>query len=608
MNKIKKRIIVFLALIVIGISTVFATKIAILSDTHVTPGNPNSEKLAEAVDEINKSDNQIVVVSGDLTNEGSDVQLNYVKSILDKIQKPSYIIPGNHENNWSESACKTFNDLWGNDRFITEVDSLIIVGINCGPYMKMGDGHIKQEDLIWLNDTLTAKCTAGKRVLSINHYPILPDLDNYKDYIEVLNKFPVIGHICGHYHQFKYYKSCGIDALMCRALDMGKKDYGYTILEISADSVKQFDKQIGKLPQLMNAYKINIQKEEMADTAEVQYDPYPTVVKEIYQDNASIFTRVGLDEENIYFGNSLGYVKALNKETGKEIWKYKTNASQFSRPAVASNFVIVPTADKRLLWLDKKTGKLLKEVLTKGPFVADGVIMDNVLYQGGDKTFQAWNLKDNTLLWEYDSINNYCQAEPVIDGDDVIFGAWDTNLRCLDRKTGKLKWQWNNGKKANMLGPGNCIPVVTKEKVIIVAPDRYMTALDRKTGKEIWRSNKYKVRESLGHSANNKVAYAKTMDGLIIAVSTEGNEFKPLWVVDAGFGYEHAPCGIVEKNGIVYAGSRNGKIIAIDAKKQKTLWDLKVGSSEVNGWEVDKKGNLYISLIEGAIWSITPKK
>ncbi|MBP5499016.1 MAG: metallophosphoesterase, partial [Muribaculaceae bacterium] len=84
-----------------------AQKFAILSDVHVTPGNANSEKLREAVAEINQSDADVVLMTGDLTNEGSDEQLRYVKDILDGITKPLYVIPGNHENNWSQSACKT---------------------------------------------------------------------------------------------------------------------------------------------------------------------------------------------------------------------------------------------------------------------------------------------------------------------------------------------------------------------------------------------------------------------------------------------------------------------------------------------------------------------
>ena len=162
-----------------------------------------------------------------------------------------------------------------------------------------------------------------------------------------------------------------------------------------------------------------------------------------------------------------------------------------------------------------------------------------------------------------------------------------------------------------MLGPGNCVPVVTKDRVFVVAPDRYMTVLDRKTGKEIWRSNfdgKYKVRESLGSSPDKKYVYAKTMDGQLIAVNTTSDTPAVDFVVDAGFGYEHTPCIIVEKNGIIFMGSRKGVLAAIDAKTFQLLWRYQLGSSAFNGFETSKDGSIYASLIEGTIWKITPQK
>lgn len=584
----------------------YGIKITILSDIHVTPGNANDSVIREAVKEINANDTKLVIMSGDLTNEGSDDELVNVKGILDKIKKPLFVIPGNHENNWSQSACKTFNDLWGTDRFVTETDSLVIIGINCGPYMKMGDGHIKQEDLSWLDKELSERTKSGKRVLSVCHYPITPDLDNCNDYISILQKYPVVTHICGHYHIFKQYKGGDIDALICRALDMRNGDYGYSILEITNDSVKLYDKQIGIEPIKKFAYAIDVNITPLHVQTEEQYClPENVKISLVHRDEASIFTRVGVDKDNIYIGNSLGYAKAVNKNTGKVEWSYKTDASLFSRPAVSKNTVIIPTSDKRLLWIDKETGKLLHEELAKGPYVADGIVVGKTLYQGGYKLFQAWDIEKHKLLWEYDSIYNYCQAAPVIDNDNnIVFGAWDTNLRNIDYRTGKLKWVWNNGKKANMLGPGNCVPVVTDDKVIIVAPDRYMTAIDKNTGKQIWRNNDFKYRESLGVSSDGKTAYAKTMDGEIVAVSTEGNEYKLLWKVDAGFGYEHAPCIVIESNGIVFAGSRQGLMAAIDPVAQKLIWQYRLGCSEFNGWEVDENGDIYTSLIEGTVWRI----
>ena len=585
-----------------------AQKFAILSDIHVTPGNANEGKLREAIAEINTCDADVVLLTGDLTNEGSDEQLRNVKGIMDGITKPLYVIPGNHENNWSQSACKTFNDLWGSDRFVFEVGQLVVVGMNCGPFMKMGDGHIKQEDLLWLEQTLKERVTPGKRVLSVNHYPILDDLDNYQDYVNVLKKYPVITHQCGHYHSWKQYETCGISGLMVRALDMGGSNYGYTLLnvDLNRDWIHVYNKELGKEPELKYAYKINLDFESFPAYEVKNHVPAGFVLEKVYADNASIFTRVGLDAQNIYFGNSLGYAKALDKQSGQERWQYKTDAMLFARPAVDKKHVVIPTADKRLVWLDKKTGKVTHEYAAAGPFVADGVVQNGILYQGGYKTFQAWDVKRHKLLWSYDDINNYCQAAPVIDGNDVIFGAWDTYLRSLDRKTGRLKWQWNNGTKVNLYSPGNVVPVVTNNHVVVVAPDRVTTALNRQDGTQLWRvKNENKVRESLGRSQDGSMAYAKTMDGELVAMST-GDSYEMLWKVDVGFGYEHAPCIILEHKGYVVLGSRRGMLAVVDSSSHQLVFTYKMGSSEVNGFEVDPTtGNIYCSLIEGSIYRIT---
>ena len=582
-------------------------RLAILSDVHVTPGNANEGKLREAVAEINATDVDAVLMTGDLTNEGSDVQLHNIKGILDGIAHPLYVIPGNHENNWSQSACKTFNDLWGGDRFVFTVDNLVVVGMNCGPFMKMGDGHIKQEDLLWLDSTLNVMVKPGMKVLSVNHYPILDDLDNYRAYVDILKKYPVVTHQCGHFHRWRLYETDGINGVMVRALDMGGGNYGYTLMTIDLDRqwIYVYNKVIGSEPEVMFSYRINTEYFTPTLPHEHYTVPLDFTIERIVADDASIFTRLGVDDKNIYFGNSLGYCKAVDKRTGALRWQYKTDAMLFSRPAVSDKYVILPTSDKRLIWLDKKTGKARWQFQADGPYVADGVVSGGVLYQGGYKTFQAWDVKRHRLLWHYDSINNYCQAAPVVDGNDVIFGAWDTYLRSLNRRTGKLNWQWNNGKNANLYSPGNVVPVVTPDRVVIVAPDRVTTAIDRRDGTQLWREkNENKVRESLGCSTDGMVAYAKTMDGTLVAMST-GDKYQFLWEVDLGFGYEHAPCIILERYGHIYCGSRRGMLAVVNAATHELEFTCRLGTSEVNGFEYDNEGNIYCSLIEGTIWRIT---
>ncbi len=586
-----------------------AQHFVILSDIHVTPGNDNESELQRAITEINAGSADAVILSGDLTNEGSDEQLHHVKGILDGLRKPLYVIPGNHENTWSQSACKTFNDLWGNDRFVFGMgDSLLVVAMNCGPFMKMGDGHIKREDLIWLDRTLAERVKPGMKVLSVNHYPILEDLDNVQEYVDILKKYPVITHLCGHYHRWKQYETQGIMGVAVRALDMKNGNYGYTMLDVDLKRgwMRVYDKQIGKAPVLKYVYKTNTDFYAPPMAKSSNDVPAGFKIEKVFADEASIFTRVGVDEKNIYFGNSLGVCKAINKQSHKVVWQYQTDAMLFSRPVVDRKYIVLPTADKRLVWLNKKNGRLEWAFDAIGPYVADGVLLDGVLYQGGYKTMQAWDVKRRHLLWNYGGIDNYCQASPVVDGNDVIFGAWDTRLRDLDRKTGLLKWEWSNGVAQNLLSPGNVVPVVTGDKVVIVAPDRTATAINRKDGHEIWREkNDYRVRESLGMSENGKIAYAKTMDGELIAMDTQGSSYHLLWKTDLGLGYDHAPCIVLEHNGYIYCGSRRGQLVVVDAKTHNVVVSYKMGSSGVNGFELDSTtGDIYCSLIEGCVYRI----
>lgn len=586
----------------------FSQRFAVFSDIHVTPGNENDKMLRKAVEEVNGEKFDYVIINGDLTNEGSDAEIANVKEILDGIKSaPLIVLPGNHENTWSQSATKTFVDVFGGDRFVFEIDSLIVVGINCGPFMKMGDGHIKQEDLHWLRKILDERVTPGKRVLSFNHYPIRKDdLDNWRDYADLLLEYPVIGHVNGHYHRWIRYDVGDMEAAMIRALKMAD-GYGYTIIEVEPEWTHIYNKVIGEPREAKFAFSNNIRHKPIKEDGYKGFtNPDGFEIAKVWTDSASIFTRLGFDANNIYFGNSLGQARAVNKNTGEKVWEIQTPASLFSRPvALEKGKIAIPTCDAILI-VDGSTGKLRTTYpSSQGPYVADGLYKDGAYVQGGYKRIERRNPSTGKVVWTYDSLFNYCQAAPVIDGNDLIFGAWDTNLRCLDIKTGKLKWVWNNGKSANMLGPGNVVPVVTEDKVIIVAPDRYMTALDRKTGKQLWRDNSHKYREALGVSEDGSRVYSKTMDGELVAIDTRSAGFNELWTVDMGLGYEHAPCIVVEKDGVVYAGSRRGIVTAVDPATQKVLWNVPVGVSEINGIDVDPTtGDIYVSLIEGTIFRI----
>lgn len=147
--------------------------------------------------------------------------------------------------------------------------------------------------------------------------------------------------------------------IVVRALDMHNHDYGYTLMDVDLkrDWIQVYNKRIGNEPELKYVYKPNL---DYYDTPQPKFQNLVSAgfnVQKVYADNASIFTRLAVDSRNIYFGNSLGYCKAVDKASRQVRWGYKTDAMLFSRPVVGQKYVIVPTADKRLVWLNKTTGK-----------------------------------------------------------------------------------------------------------------------------------------------------------------------------------------------------------------------------------------------------------
>ena len=125
--------------------------VVFFTDIHVTPGNAQDSLFRVAVAEANASDAELVIFGGDLTNTGSDEELEHVYGLMSQLEKPWFTVMGNHETTWSESGCTTFRCIFGHDgRVAYRAGGYLFLGYNCGPYMKMADGVVRTEDLAWL--------------------------------------------------------------------------------------------------------------------------------------------------------------------------------------------------------------------------------------------------------------------------------------------------------------------------------------------------------------------------------------------------------------------------------------------------------------------------
>src|SRR5688500_18413513 len=81
-------------------------RFAFISDTHIgSPDGKAEEDLRRTVEDINKQTGiAFVVLTGDITELGTDDEIRRAKELLDLLKIPYYIIPGNHDTGWSESG------------------------------------------------------------------------------------------------------------------------------------------------------------------------------------------------------------------------------------------------------------------------------------------------------------------------------------------------------------------------------------------------------------------------------------------------------------------------------------------------------------------------
>ena len=200
-----------------------------------------------------------------------------------------------------------------------------------------------------------------------------------------------------------------------------------------------------------------------------------------------------------------------------------------------------------------------------------------------------------------DMLDGPVVSTPVIYKNDVIFGAWDTYLYSLNKNTGAFNWKWSNGSAIRNYSPAACIPVIHDDVIYIVAPDRYLTAIDASTGKSLWRTNESTVRESIGISRDGKFIYGKTMNDTLAVFATNREPQKAAWKLNVGYSYEHTPSMLIEKDGIIFFGTGNGVVYAVNALQRKIEWAYKIDNPMINTVRVIDKGNVIVSTMDGKV-------
>lgn len=232
-------------------------------------------------------------------------------------------------------------------------------------------------------------------------------------------------------------------------------------------------------------------------------------------------------------------------------WRYEATGPVRSSPAVTPTTVLVGTSAGTLLALDRATG---------------------------------------ALRWRYDA-GSPLPSSPAVARGIVVIGARDGSVHAVDAATGARRWA---------TGPVEALPLpwgregwdywvsspaVVGDRVLMATPDGRLAALDLGSGAERWSYELGARTRSSPAVADGRVFIGDDA-GIVHAVSLADG--RPLWRHETeGAGMESAEYGWdrvslqaspAVADGVVYIGSRDGGVYALDAATGDRLWYVDHGA------------------------------
>ena len=210
-----------------------------LSDIHLridgqlSFGKMNTmENFRMAIDHFEglKEKPDMYIITGDLADNGNRISYEVVKAMLERLNKPVYIVPGNHDNR------EDFLDIFGEMCPVKkDISPYICYSIDDYPVRVIGIetidqgkhwGKLSEKVAVWLEEKL--KEEPEKPTMVFTHHPPfttgLTKMDepfgNVEEFARILKTHNNLTLCCGHLHRGTIASWQGIRTMICPPISM----------------------------------------------------------------------------------------------------------------------------------------------------------------------------------------------------------------------------------------------------------------------------------------------------------------------------------------------------------------------------------------------------
>jgi outer membrane protein assembly factor BamB len=261
-----------------------------------------------------------------------------------------------------------------------------------------------------------------------------------------------------------------------------------------------------------------------------------------------------------YIGNYRGTIYAISMRFGKTIWKYDPPGGKMaSSPAVVGDKLVVHGMDGYVRVLDRRNGRLLRQIVIGSPIESSPVVRDGVDYFGAwNGTVYALDLRTGRLRWTHRA-GYKITSSPSLAGNTLFIGDYGGRILALAAATGGLRWARSvNGRVYGT-------PAVAAGRVFVPSSTGGSLTAFSTGGRHLWSVHTGSYVYSSPAVWGGRV-YFGSYNGLLYAVSARTGA--RIWSIGAGGPISGAAVVVA---GVVYAGSTYGTIVGADARTGRRL-------------------------------------
>ncbi len=250
-----------------------------------------------------------------------------------------------------------------------------------------------------------------------------------------------------------------------------------------------------------------------------------------------------------------------------KVWSASVGDGQGSlytrlNPVVDGNTIYVAAVDGQVKAVSRSTGKTLWDNNVEKQIVGGIGVGENILLVGTVKgEVLALNKADGERLWMVE-VGGEVLAAPQTDNDRVYVQTFDGQLVGLNIDNGERVWSYRHTLPILTLR-GTSTPLMMRGTLVAGFANGQVVSFDAETGAVRW--------------------------SVRVAVAKGDSEIQRIIDIDGA---------LLEENGVVYAVSYQGKVVAIDPASGRKLWsnDASSYAGMSSGF-----GNIYVSGEDGSV-------